>query len=119
MTLRSCGFAIFDILLHGGSQAGDPAILLTVSLQSYISKILFPSMMPTQYLVMKRLNRRHSHDTTVGIDENRVDGVRRTWPSRVPFKINCSAMLAVTRRCRGSRCVKGKKERNQRLFCKT
>jgi hypothetical protein len=69
--------------------------------------------------IVKRVMTGDIRDTAVGIDESRVDGVRRTWPSRVPFKINCSAIFAVTRRCRGSRCVKGKKERNQRLLCKT
>jgi hypothetical protein len=64
-----------DVLLHGGSQAGDPAILLKVSLHSVFSiiKISFHDT-DCKHLVLKRVVTSDSRDAAVGNDRIKVDG---------------------------------------------
>ena len=82
--------AALDILLHRGGQAGDPAILQTlVSIQSTRSGFSFGAR--------GRHERAHQH-AHVCADGHKTEGRgRRTWPSRVPLRINCSAIATVTR----------------------
>jgi len=44
---KSVTKVVLDVLLHGGSQTGDPAILQIVSLQSFFPLGLSHSTMPT------------------------------------------------------------------------
>jgi hypothetical protein len=64
-----------DVLLHGGSQAGDPAILLQVSLHSIFSRIKIPFHdTDCKHLVLERVVTSDSRDAAVGSDRIKVDG---------------------------------------------
>lgn len=111
----SVGFG-FDVLLHGGGQAGDPAILH-----------------PESALSVATIQRRESwclSSAVTGLPPAR--GIKpgaqtrkarrgrgrqkRTWPSRVPLRINCSAMATVHGGdAAGGRTVRcGKEEKENR-----
>lgn len=83
---------VWFVLLHRGSQAGDPAILLKKP-----KSAVLPIQSIQLYARARDDGHRQQGRLVLRIARGRgrqvVGTVKLTWPSRVPLRISCSAIL--------------------------
>ena len=74
------------VLLHGGSQAGDPAIL-------YNQRLAWPFRNDPLRCVQSRVPKAQWPGEAAASPGGILWHRQLTWPSRVPLRISCSAMV--------------------------